>query len=359
MQKKVGILTFHLAINYGAVLQCYALQEFLRNNGYHVKVIDYHPDFRKRRASKISMTSGYNIIRKIYVFMRNLMPSKIGWNITFNRFVKTKLELSSRCSALSIPSSFDSYVIGSDQLWNFTITGGPHSVFFAEFPFDKGTRKYVSYAVSMELTSVSDDDQKRMSNLLQNFDAISVREQNAVDFLENLTDKDIRKTIDPTLLVNESVWDSFSEAPSKQEKYVLLYQVRVSEHAKKLAETIAKQLGVSVVEIASGLTTPSKTALKYVTPEQFVGWFRSAECVVTTSFHGTAFSLIFKKPFYTVNLRDGWDSRVGSLLRSLGLTDRSVIAGESPLFSKVDYSNIDKELGRLRKASSDFLLNNL
>lgn len=359
MAKKVGIITFHLAVNYGAVLQCYALQEFLKGKGYNVKVIDYHPDFKKRRDSLITRNIILDLLRRIYIVIRDYSPARYPWTRTFRRFVNSRLDLSQKCDENDIPSDFNSIIIGSDQLWNFAITGGPHSVFFAEFPFDKGTRKYVSYAVSMELTSVSDDDQKRMSNLLQNFDAISVREQNAVDFLENLTDKDIRKTIDPTLLVNESVWDSFSEAPSKQEKYVLLYQVRFSEHAKKLAETIAKQLGVSVVEIASGLTTPSKTALKYVTPEQFVGWFRSAECVVTTSFHGTAFSLIFKKPFYTVNLRDGWDSRVGSLLRSLGLTDRSVIAGESPLFSKVDYSNIDKELGRLRKASSDFLLNNL
>lgn len=357
--RKVGIITFHLAVNYGAVLQCYALQSFLKQAGYDVKVIDYHPDFRKRRESIVNRVSLLDYARKVYVFARDYFPSRIRWTVAFSSFVKRQLMTTSKCSADTIPSEFDSYVIGSDQLWNFSITGGPHPVFFAEFPFKKEDRHYISYAVSMEVTNVNASDEEQAMRFLENFDAISVREQNAIDFLCGKTDKTIYKTIDPTLLVDRSVWDSFAITPKRSQKYVLLYQVRQNGHARKVAEELAAQRGAIVVEIASGLNKSDENSIKHVSPESFVGWFKEADCVVTTSFHGTAFSLIFQKPFYAINLGDGWDNRVGSLLKNVGLESRSIQLGRIPTFEDIDYDLVENKISVLRKESADFLLNNL
>lgn len=358
MQKKVGIITFHLSINYGAVLQCYALQEFFKRRGYSVSVIDYHPDFKKRRDSIITRNPLINSVRRFYVTLRDYIPSRIAWTLTFKRFVSKWLNLSEACTECTIPSTFDTYVIGSDQLWNYTITGGPHDVFFANFKFAKGIKKYITYAVSMELTGVGPEDTNRTKVLLKNFDAISVREQNAITFLSALTEKKISKAIDPTLLVDKNIWESFLEKPEIRHKYILLYQVRKHSHARVIAESLAKQRNAVVVEIASGLNGAERGALLHIKPEAFVGWFKYADCVVTTSFHGTAFSLIFNKPFYAVNLEDGWDNRVGSLLMDLGIADRSIRVGEVPEYSDIDYAVVNTRLNNLRKDSIDFLASN-
>lgn len=357
--KRVGILTFHKAVNYGAVLQCYALQEFLKGQGFDTKVIDYHPDFKKRRGSIINTNPILNFARKIYVNARDYSPSRIAWTYTFRKFVKRKLDLSPKCIESTIPDCFDAYVIGSDQLWNYSITGGPHKAYFAVFPFAKGPRKYISYAVSMELTSVSEEDKENTVRYLNNFDAISVREMNAVSFLRQLTGKPITKTIDPTLLADKEIWNDFLRTPRIKEKYVLIYQVRVNGHTRKVAEEIAKQRNATIIEIASGLTKPEGKALEHISPEEFVGWFKNAEAIITTSFHGTAFSLIFNKPFYTIRIGDGWDNRVGNLLRDLGLEDRSVGIGKLPKFSNIDYTIVNERMSQIQKESALFLLNNI
>lgn len=359
MSKKLGIITFHRAQNYGAVLQCYALQEFLLQQGFSTQVIDYHPEFPKRRNSLIEKNILLRTAKKIYIKLRDFSPRRIKWTLCFQRFRNHFLLMSNKCKVNNIPSDYDAYIIGSDQLWNLSITGGPHSVYFADFKFPKGNKKYISYAVSMELTGCTPEDSEHIKHLLENFNAISLREQNAIDFLSGITSQALIKTIDPTLLVDHSVWDNIAICPSKRDDYVLLYQVRKSRLAKNVAETIASSLGVRVVELESGLMAETKDSIKHTSPEKFVGWFKAARCVVTTSFHGTAFSLIFKKTFYSISLGDGWDNRVGSLLKDLQLQDRIVKGNELPSFSDIDYDPVSSRIENLRNHSKEFLLSNI
>ena len=151
---KIGILTFHCAHNYGAVLQCYAMQEFLRCKGHDVEVINYRPKYLlepyktfkvKRFLSKKPIRLSKGVIIEFILF-----PTRLKRFNGFEKFIKNRLSLSEKATCSSISPKYDVYIAGSDQIWNPKITHGFDSVFFADFPFIKNMKKYISYAASME-----------------------------------------------------------------------------------------------------------------------------------------------------------------------------------------------------------------
>lgn len=356
MQKKVGIITFHLSINYGAVLQCYALQHVLSSKGMDVEVIDYHPDFNKRGSSIIYRNSILNKLRKWYIELREYSPKRYPWRKSFSKFVNTELKLSKKCTYKSIPPTYDYYVIGSDQMWNYKITGELHPAFFADFIFEKGSKKYISYAVSMEETELKEDLRGQFIKYLENFDAISVREETLLLIIQPLTEKKVYRTIDPVLLADRCLWDKFAIHPKISERYVLVYQVRYCPDALRIAREIAKQIDAKVIELASNMNAPfAPETLGVQSPAEFVGWFKDAECIVTTSFHGTVYSMTFEKPFYMVNIGDGWDSRMVNLMQTCGIEDRIVNPGSDPIFSKIDYTYANCVIQEMRQESLNFI----
>lgn len=356
MKKKIGIITFHLSINYGAVLQCYALQHILSSNGMDVSVIDYHPDFNKRGSSIIYRNAILNKLRKWYIELREYTPKRHPWRRSFSKFVNTELKLSRKCSYKTIPATYDYYVIGSDQMWNYKITGELHPAFFADFTFEKGNKKYISYAVSMEETALKQDLREKFIDYLNNFDAISVREETLLKIIQPLTEKKIYRTIDPVLLTDRSFWDKFSCNPKISDPYVLVYQVRYCPDTMRIAREIAKQIDARVIELASNMNVPfTPETLGVQSPAEFVGWFKNAECIVTTSFHGTVYSMTFEKPFYMVNIGDGWDSRMVNLMHTCGLEERIVSPDSSPMFSRIDYEHTNCMLQEMRQESMSFI----
>lgn len=356
MQKKVGIITFHLSINYGAVLQCYALQHVLSSQGMDVEVIDYHPDFNKRGSSIIYRNPFLNKLRKWYIELREFSPQRYPWRKKFSKFVKTELKLSKRCSYKSIPATYDYYVVGSDQMWNYKITGELHPAYFADFQFDKGSKKYISYAVSMEETELRRELHDKFIQYLNNFDAISVREETLQRIIQPLTEKIVYRTVDPVLLANRSLWEKFAIQPKMSERYVLVYQVRYCPDALRIARDIAEQIGAIVIELASNMNAPfAPETLGVQTPAEFVGWFKNAECIVTTSFHGTVYSMTFEKPFYMVNIGDGWDSRMVNLMHTCGLEERIVHPDSKPIFGPIDYMQTNCILQNMRQDSLSFI----
>ena len=153
---RVGILTFHCAHNYGAVLQCYALQEVLRGMGNEVEVINYCPSY---------LTDVYKVVNIHRVLSRNplrmakrsivevlTLSNRIRRYRGFDRFINSWLTLS---ASRDVTPDYDVYVMGSDQIWNPSLTHGFDGRFFGDFPFPKEGRKYVSYAASMEATDLS------------------------------------------------------------------------------------------------------------------------------------------------------------------------------------------------------------
>ena len=361
---KIGILTFHCAHNYGAVLQCYAMQEFLLSKGYSVEVINYSPEYllKPYRIFDIKRVFRRNpiLFLKVIIIELLMFSNRYKRFRGFKRFISKRLNIGNVVTKDTLPSDCDTYVIGSDQVWNPKITHGFDSVFFADLPFIKDKKKYISYAASMEAKALSDDQVTFFKKNLSNFDSLSVREGVLQQLLQPLTYKPISQVLDPVLMAPSQIWDSFSSDKKGVEKYVVVYQVRNHPDTLRIAQYIAAQIGAKIRVLVAWVNfRPVKGTNQTATPEEFVDIIRNAACVVTTSFHGTAFSVVFNRPFYTVKLNDGWDTRSQSLLTSLGLEDRIVDVTDSPQFKEIDYSLANQKLEELRCCSQGYLLNAL
>lgn len=360
---KIGILTFHCAHNYGAVLQCYALQEVLQAMGHKVEIIDYRPDYLVKQyqvfyAQRLIQQHQIKSVIKACVNEILTFWRRVKRYNAFMNFIETNLNLSRPVKEKNIPSIYDAYVIGSDQIWNPKITKGFKPIYFCFFPFSKGEKKYIAYAASMEAASISNEVKSYYVNALGNFDSISVREEILEKLLQPLTDKKINIVLDPTLLANPAIWHAIALPPRINEKYVFVYQVRRDKNASKIAHHIARQLHSTVVEVTGFLSGRYlKNTYQSCSPEQFLGWIKHAECIVTTSFHGTAFSVVFNKPFYSLKGKD--DTRAISLLNALHLENRLINSSSAPVFENVDYSRINPLLMNLRKQSMEYLLHSL
>ncbi|MCD8304112.1 MAG: polysaccharide pyruvyl transferase family protein [Prevotellaceae bacterium] len=357
---KIGIITFHSAFNYGAVLQCYALQETLKGMGHRVRLIDYRPSYLQPDLSitphKILSLLHRNPLPSIYARLRYLLirSEKKKYDKTFKVFAK-QFELPRDEDTLD---SYDTYIFGSDQIWNSHITHGLDPYYYGYLPFEKRDRVYVTYAASMGDVNFDEMLSDHFRKALTNFDAISVREEELQVALQPLTDKEIKVVLDPTLLAEPKIWEHIIKKPEIKEKYVFVYQVRIDKEALRIARKIAKDIGGIVIDSRIRSKILSRKQYSCYSPMDFLGWIKYASCVVTTSFHGTAFSVVFRKPFYSVSVGIG-DLRLLSFLNKMGLQDRFIPKTSTPTFSPIDYAEAHQRLAQMRQLSMDFLRENL
>lgn len=312
----IGILTFHNAINYGAVLQCYALCEYLRLEGNNVYVLNYSNE-ELLSCYKVFNWHRFvhrgNVIDVVHRFFYelSLLKARKERSDKFNQFVNTKLNLINLDSADL--STLDLVIIGSDQVWNTKLTHGFNDYYWGHFLRSDKTR-LISYAASIgEYWARSQDVVAK--SLLAKFDDVSVRELDAKIRLSSLLpNKKIALSVDPTLLINKQSWSKLSISPKVREPYLLVYQVRKSDITIRIADEISKRLSLKVIYLSADVAGKNSNCCRGASPQDFLGLFENASFVVCSSFHGTVFSLIFEKPFISVRLNDGKDNRVESLL---------------------------------------------
>ncbi|MCL2630167.1 MAG: polysaccharide pyruvyl transferase family protein [Firmicutes bacterium] len=345
---KAGIITFHFAQNYGAVLQCYALQEFLSNRQCNAFVIN-HKDYAQERDLKlIQFRSPKRFVKSILLFVRN-----VAKRLRFNRFRSKHLNLISA----EFADTLDLIVLGSDQVWNFDFANT--KAYFAEFP-KKQNAKVVSYAASIGKDSVSSAELDKYKEKLKGVDMISVRESVAKDALQPLTEKHIDVMIDPTLLLSREQWQTAigKSLSGRIKKYVLIYSLNQYPETFKIAQKVAKELGLKTIEVRSHGIKVRHSVNKTVTfagPAEFLRLFQDAEFVVTDSFHGTVFSMIFNKPFYTIPHKK-MNSRMSGLLRLVGLGSRLISSENSvALGEEIDYEAVEDILVAERLRATAFI----
>lgn len=359
---KIGILTFHCAHNYGAVLQTYALQEKLKELGQDVYIIDYRPDYlidpyKIFNIKKLSFKNPSKSIKYILItcltFRRRILR-----HVAFNRFITNRLKLSKK-KLKAIPPIFDTYIFGSDQIWNTKITNGFDKIFFGYFETKNDVRKIV-YAASMRESELDANENDYIKNALNNFHEISLRENNLIHLIQPLTNKTIKNVLDPTLIINRSLWDKIAVKPKLRKRYVLVYQVSINSQTLRIANEIAKQIDGVVIQLSAWLSLKQfNIQQQCASPEEFIGWIKYAECIVTTSFHGTAFSIIFNRPFYTIKLNNSLDSRSESLLKKLELENRLISPESQVQITNIDYNVANKYLEDLKNYSVDYLYNSI
>lgn len=360
---KIGILTFHNALNYGAVLQCYALQHYLQAKGHDVEVIDYRIPFIEEQKQFLSKTElrrrGFVAFLRYFIIRLLVWPA---WRKTihvFHQFMASQLHLSPRAAtAADIPTGYDCILFGSDQIWSPKLCRGFDPVFWGQFA--KHGARFVSYAASIGETSELDKTGwHEVAQRIKAFDAVSVREKSLQLALQEHCGASATVCLDPTLLVDASVFDKIAVRPEEQD-YVFLFNVIDDPAASQFARQLANQLGTAVVVRGQAKPQLKSRRDKLVTlkeamsPEEFLGYIKHARCVVANSFHAIALSIVFQKDCYALKSRRS--GRVEGLLSSLGLADRIVRATE-PLgtISSIDYKAVGERLAVMRQSSTEFI----
>ena len=243
---KIGVLTFHCAHNYGAMLQTYATQELLRAAGHEVEIIDYRPSyltepFKRVRWSRIRKVDGSFSISHLIAEMI-LLPFRFVRYGAFDRFMRRRLNLSQRTDLESFKGNYDVIVFGSDQVWNIRQTGGDFDrMYLGDFNFEKGLRKYIADAVSMETDLMGESQIGYLKRVLPGFDALSAREASIAEWLESHTDLKVEHIQDPVLQLSPEKWKELAKPIAARKPYLLLYSMIHDARIRPFAEAIAKQ----------------------------------------------------------------------------------------------------------------------
>ena len=357
--KKVGILTYHRSINYGAMLQAYALRYTIQKLGYKVEVIDYG----KIGQEKIFFWSTFSIKAIIGSIINNFLrlfgeKRRIA---TFNKFSQEMIGISQKHYSTKDELTADLYhyqslVTGSDQVWHPLICEDDMS-YFLDFPITDNQK--IAYAPSFGVKQLTEQQQKKYLPFLQHIGHLSAREEAGVQILKKALNKEVPLVADPTLLCDATEWDKIAISPTRKKKYILFFTILGDpEGAAEFVFSLSRRFNYEIVKIGSirDLTNHRYHSGRSAGPREFLGLVREAEFVITNSFHGTAFSIIYRKNFFTFLNKNDRNSRLESITRVLGLeTQLKQVKSALPENLTVDYTYAQKQLDLLKKQSLSFL----
>ena len=374
---KTGLITFHHAHHYGAQLQAYALMKKIEGMGTDCEIINYvRPDttegnrlFKKGLSARAFLSNvntliNYSQLKKRYV--------------RFESFVNDDMKLSRKFydsyeELLKDVPEYDAYVCGSDQIWNPLIfkenTYDP--AFFADFA--KGGRR-IAYAPSFGITEIPEDKREDLRRYLKHFDCLSVREKQGEKIIRDVTGRDSVTVLDPTLLLTGDEWGELSAEPVFKEPYILCYFISDPGGYSGYVKALSEKYRLPVVSLcgARRVVPQTRHIVLDAGPREFLGLFRNASMVCTNSFHGTVFSVTFKKDFFSfataLNTEKTVNSRLYNILEKLGLAGRIFSSGmEAGDFlsrindeaSLIDYVSVYEMLEKEREMSYKYLKDSL
>lgn len=347
---KIGILTFHRANSYGAVLQAYALQSYLVSIGYDAEIVDYRNEYFEvlyhsfkinlKKYKQFENAFGFKQILKrlIEVFYTHMVSRK------FFEFQDKYLKMNPYSDGynelkLNKLLNYDYFIVGSDQVWNYRLTDGDE-VYFLPFCDEN---KRVSFAASIGGYPI--EKENNCIYLLNHFKKISVREiQTKEKLLECGVEKNIFVHLDPVFLVRQNSWNKIISKQCEK-NYILVFEVgrevEVLNQAVKYAEEYNKKLYYLSTDYVRPLNKKVHN-LHFAGPNEFLAWIKYADYIFTNSFHATAFSIIFKKNFYC-HLKSGQKSndRLINLLEKFNMVECSDI---NKIGTNFDKSNIEKAI---------------
>ena len=321
-------------------------------------IINYHhyniPDgFPKKRTIKEKTI--HNVAKHIY----SHKDHNLRWK-KFNSFIKNLVDNEENVytneeelSKLNI----DYWICGSDQIWNTEITRGFNKGFFLDF---ETNGKKISYAVSMGIPKLEEKYEEEFKKAIEKIDYLSVREESLKEYVKQFSNREVVKVLDPTLLLERKDYEEILVENKIQGKYLLIYALGPDERLTQIAKKIAQEKDLKIIELNDF------KKIKYFCeqisnagPEEFVTLIKNAECIVTNSFHGTIFSIIFEKEFYTIT-RLNRNSRMENILEIVDMKDRLIDKVEDVEKVKPqDYIKAYKRLEEEAMKSREFLKNSL
>ncbi len=251
-----------------------------------------------------------------------------------------------------INDPFDLILIGSDQVWNTSITHGFDPYYWGAFERPRST-KVATYAASLrEIWKKEDHD--KVFRYLKMLDGISVREKATKEYLNKVFPQlEVNFVPDPVLLLSSSQWKKIAINPKVRKPYVFFYQAEAIDWIHHVAEEIAKQRGLPLIALSANVNAVNSKECRTSSPQEYLGWILNAELVVTSSFHALAFCILFQKDFYAVNLNMGQDERLSNLLKLFNLESR-LIDDETQCTNLEPFNN-EQGLKVLKNVTNNYL----
>lgn len=350
---KVGTLTFHTFNNYGSVLQAYALQNAIKKMGIDTEIIDYRNDYAHTpytiKALKRKGLGGYLLGLAGPV-------SRIPRYAAFKRFRENHLDLSPRVNRQQLESGevekeYDLFLVGSDVVWNDAVTDFDKT-FFLDWVDDAS--KKGSYSASFGFSEIPKGLHDDYRDALSSFAYFNMREASAVSIIGELLDREANLVLDPTLLLTNEDWSTVATDYSDKGDYIFVYQLAPSQRLIDFAQNLSKKTGYPLKFIMFPMGKPIKAQNGFTEgPSEWLGLIKDAKYVVSDSFHGTAFSIIFNKNFYTeiAPSRVGFGTRIEGILETFNLKDRLIRKPDEIDLTPIDYDQVNLELARRREDS--------
>jgi len=364
--KKIGIITLNGYFNYGNRLQNFALQEILKSYNFEVETLWIKRSQTKKRENVLK--------RFLKVFLKPVNVAQRTKKILFpdknkakrikrfkefsNQYInESNYIISEQNLHEDILNTFDFFVTGSDQVWNpFYIKGS--SLFFLTFaPIEKR----ISYAASFGVSEIPKEHVENYKKWLSEMENISVREQDGVDIVKRLTNRNVPELIDPTLLISREDWLTITkEAKNKPKKEILLtyFLGKIPKSTQKIINKYKREYKLTIVNLAN-----PKYKKHYLTdPAEFLDYIYSARLFFTDSFHGALFSILFETPFIVTNRKSktpSMNSRIETLLTKFNLKSRHIDNFDDKDIMNVDFSHTSEVLKNERRRAFKYLRNSL
>lgn len=353
---KIKTITCHNVYNPGASLQAYALTAYLKQQGHEVQIVDYVPRYLRHYRLWSSVSNPvYDkpVIRQLYNLAK--LPGRLKKRRSlrkkrFDRFTKEYLPLTQKHygsyeELREEPPRADVFIAGSDQIWNSFFSNGRDPAFYLQFAPQGAVR--ASYAASFAVPRLEEQYREQTARWISELDHVSVREPSALEILEDLGIRKGEAVVDPVFLLDAAQWDALCPAADFGEPYVLVYDFDRNPELRRIALELAKERGLKIYSLQE--LDYSDRSFWNAGPIEFVQLIRGAEFVLSNSFHATAFSLIYRRPYLTVDREEGINTRMQDLNRLAGLEHRKT--PEDP----IDWENVHSRLKRSIAASKRYL----
>ena len=350
---RIGTLTFPNSPSHGAALQMYALWKTLENLDCEVEVINYVTSVVNHQITK---NASLSIFKKIKNSAINhiIANSKESFLIFESQVKKYPPESIGLDEINELADRYDRIIVGSDQVWNPVVTGNDMN-FYLKFLSDSS--KKATYAPSFGNDDVAEEDKEEIAKLLADIPYLSAREKQGAEIIKRLTGREVPVVLDPTFLLSKSDWKKLEKKPKYKKEYVLFYTIKPSPALRAFAQRLADEQGLILVTIggrARDKFNPKKHSAFGVGPAEFLGLISNAKYVVTNSFHGTAFSVIYRKNFY-VEYSTDTNSRLINLIEGLELSECVADSKSAPQPIDIDYSKAEILLNKQVEQSMDYL----
>ncbi len=359
---KIGIFTFHAHHNYGAMLQTFATLYTLKKFGYNAEVVNvYSKELERENFFRKKPKSLKSFLQYVYALFDLKSQKKAQLFEQFHDSLPLSRRYYNYESFYKDYPQYDIYLVGSDQVWNVEYGLKDRNYFFLDFL--PSSAKKISYAPSFGNYNVPKEYYPRLKALLSSFRFISVREAAGVPLIKDITGRECVQTLDSTFLLDGEEWIKMTdEKPLIEGNYILYYGFDKNPSSQEILNQIKNDLHMPIVGISVSLTIPYKMDRFYKAagPKEYVNLLRYASYVVTSSFHGVAFAVHFKRDFLVLPTGTRM-SRMESLLQLLNLEQRIVYSVENykKVSLSVNYPLIEDKIQKARQQSLNWLQQSL